>query len=452
MGAVIAAAAVLSRLAEGQPRTWLTAAAALLALYLASVELVTPFQPDGAYTGFAIAELGIRQQGQALLSALWALVGVAGLLAGLVRDLPLRKARWRCSAWRWRRCSCTTSRRSRRSIASPRSSCSACSCSAPRSPGSGASAPATRSARRTGGPSLTAAYPGSMADELQPRHPTTADEELLEAETTAILRGAHGCAAPAAHPGRAARRLLRARAPRHGGDDLRLGPHAARRPALRAPRASSPARSGEAGFPIITGGGPGVMEAANRGARDAGVPSVGLDIELPHEQDMNAYVDLPLTLPLLLHAQGHVRPLRVRLRVPARRLRDARRALRGPTLRQTGKIRSRPVVLVDTDYWGGLVDWLRDTMLADGKIDAGDVERSRLTTSDSRAAEAVEPRRPRGLAARRRAGASAPTAGGIDALAGRRDQDPPQALGCGRSAAIATRSSRGSTRLARGPA
>src|SRR3954452_3048258 len=126
-----------------------------------------------------------------------------------------------------------------------------------------------------------------------PRHPSTSDEELLEAETSAILAELTD-----------AQRLLRIQ------DELRSGFQAlgrigkavtifgsARTPPDHPRYAQARAlarRLGQEGFAIITGGGPGVMEAANRGARDAGVPSVGLGIELAHEQGMNQYVALPL--------------------------------------------------------------------------------------------------------------------------------------------------------------
>ena len=87
LGSVAVAAALVARAApHGPARTALAGTAALIALYLASVLLVTPFQPGGDATGLPLAELDARQQGQALLSALWALAGVGALVAGLVRD------------------------------------------------------------------------------------------------------------------------------------------------------------------------------------------------------------------------------------------------------------------------------------------------------------------------------------------------------------------------------
>jgi uncharacterized protein (TIGR00730 family) len=132
-------------------------------------------------------------------------------------------------------------------------------------------------------------------------------------------------------------------------------------------------RLGEEGFPIITGGGPGAMEAANRGAQEAGVTSVGLDIELPHEQAMNPHVDLPLTFHYFFTRKVmFVRYACAFVCLPGGfgTLDELFEVL---TLRQTGKIRARPVILVGCDYWNGLVDWLRDPVAGQGKIDPEDV-------------------------------------------------------------------------------
>lgn len=138
-------------------------------------------------------------------------------------------------------------------------------------------------------------------------------------------------------------------------------------------------RLGEHGFPIVTGGGPGAMEAANRGARDAGVRSVGLGIELPLEQGLNAYVDLPL----MFHYFFTRKVMFVRYACAFVCLPGGfgtfDELFEVLTLRQTGKIRSRPVILVGTDYWRGLVAWLADPVHAEGKIDAADVAQLVLT-------------------------------------------------------------------------
>jgi uncharacterized protein (TIGR00730 family) len=131
---------------------------------------------------------------------------------------------------------------------------------------------------------------------------------------------------------------------------------------------------GEAGLAIITGGGPGAMEAANRGARDSGALSIGLNIELPFEQGLNAYCDIGLEfhyfftrkIMFVRYASGFVA-------FPGGfgTLDETFEAL---TLIQTGKIRHFPVVLVGTDYWGGLVDWIRERLLAEGKISPQDLD------------------------------------------------------------------------------
>jgi uncharacterized protein (TIGR00730 family) len=131
---------------------------------------------------------------------------------------------------------------------------------------------------------------------------------------------------------------------------------------------------GEAGFAIITGGGPGLMEAANRGARDAGARSIGLNIELPFEQGMNPYVDVGLEfhyfftrkLMFVRYACGFV--------VFPGGFGTLDELFEAVTLVQTGKARHFPAVLVGTEYWGGLLSWLREEPLAEGKLAQADLD------------------------------------------------------------------------------
>ena len=230
-----------------------------------------------------------------------------------------------------------------------------------------------------------------------PRHPRSSDEELLEAETSAILAELTD-----------AQRLLRIQ------DELRNGFQALGQigkavsifGSARTPREDPryecarqlARRLGEEGFAIITGGGPGIMEAANKGAREAGVPSVGLGIELPHEQGMNEYVDLALNfhyfftrkVMFVRYASGFV--------VFPGGFGTMDELFEAATLRQTEKIRHFPIVLVDSDYWSGLVTWLRESMLGDRYIGQPDLDAIAVCDDPERVVEIVEDvehRRPR---------------------------------------------------------
>ncbi|MEV7978925.1 TIGR00730 family Rossman fold protein [Streptomyces sp. NPDC086519] len=123
----------------------------------------------------------------------------------------------------------------------------------------------------------------------------------------------------------------------------------------------------EAGWAVITGGGPGAMEAANRGALEAGGVSVGLGIELPFEQGLNPYVDIGLNfryffvrkMMFVKYAQGFV--------VLPGGLGTLDEFFEALTLVQTQKVTRFPIVLFGSEYWGGLVDWLKNTLVAQGK-------------------------------------------------------------------------------------
>ena len=145
----------------------------------------------------------------------------------------------------------------------------------------------------------------------------------------------------------------------------------------------------ERGFAVITGGGPGAMEAANRGAREGGGLSVGFNIELPHEQLDNDYLDIAVTF-------RHFYARKVMFVKPAEgfvifpggfgTLDELFEAL---TLIQTGKVSNFPVVLFDSGYWGGLVEWLRERVLAEGMISPEDVALLVVTDDPAEAVETV---------------------------------------------------------------
>jgi uncharacterized protein (TIGR00730 family) len=130
---------------------------------------------------------------------------------------------------------------------------------------------------------------------------------------------------------------------------------------------------GRAGWAVITGGGPGLMEAANRGARDAGAQSIGCNIELPHEQLSNPYLDVALRFRhFFARKVMFVRYASAFVIAPGGygTLDELFEAL---TLIQTATIRHFPVILLGDGEWDGLLDWLRARALAEGRIDADDL-------------------------------------------------------------------------------
>lgn len=138
-------------------------------------------------------------------------------------------------------------------------------------------------------------------------------------------------------------------------------------------------RLAEAGFAVVTGGGPGVMEAANRGAKDAGGYSVGFNIELPHEQDPNPYIDLGLSF-------SHFYARKVMLVKAAEgfilfpggfgTLDELFESL---TLIQTDKVREFPVSLIGVPYWRGLLEWIGEHPLREGLISPEDLDLLKVT-------------------------------------------------------------------------
>ena len=144
-----------------------------------------------------------------------------------------------------------------------------------------------------------------------------------------------------------------------------------------------------AGYAVITGGGPGVMEAANKGCCEAGGKAVGLGIELPFEQGMNDWVDIGIVFRYFFARKTmFVKYSQAFVVLPGGfgTLDELFEAL---TLVQTRKVTAFPVVLVGSDYWGGLLEWIRTTVLPSGKISLPDLSLVQLTDDVDEALAAV---------------------------------------------------------------
>jgi uncharacterized protein (TIGR00730 family) len=145
----------------------------------------------------------------------------------------------------------------------------------------------------------------------------------------------------------------------------------------------------EAGFAVVTGGGPGVMEAANRGAQEGGGVSVGFNIELPHEQHSNPYLDLDVTFRhfyarktmFVKAAEGFV--------IFPGGFGTLDELFESLTLIQTEKVLHFPVVLFDSGYWQPLLAWVRERLLADGMISPEDLELLSVTNSPKEAVATI---------------------------------------------------------------
>ena len=215
--------------------------------------------------------------------------------------------------------------------------------------------------------------------ELHPRAPTSADEEVLEADTLAIVSELDDASrvrrmATEIDMGFEALKDIKGHAVSVFGSARTPEDHPHYAAAREVGR-----RLGLAGYAVITGGGPGAMEAANRGAQDAGALSVGLGIELPLEQGMNPYIDLPLEFHYFFARKiMFVRYARAFVVMPGG-LGTMDELFEAWTLVQTQKVRHFPLVLFGSDYWAGLLAWLRDPVLAEGKISPADLDMAYVT-------------------------------------------------------------------------
>jgi uncharacterized protein (TIGR00730 family) len=148
-------------------------------------------------------------------------------------------------------------------------------------------------------------------------------------------------------------------------------------------------RLAQAGFAVITGGGPGLMEAANKGAHDAGGTSIGCNIELPFEQGTNAYVQMAVNFRYFFVRKTMFVKYSEAFVIFPGGFGTMDELFEALTLIQTGKIRNFPVILFGTHYWGGMIDWIRDVMLAEGKISPNDVSLLYLTDSPEDAVKVI---------------------------------------------------------------
>lgn len=129
----------------------------------------------------------------------------------------------------------------------------------------------------------------------------------------------------------------------------------------------------EAGYAVITGGGPGIMEAGNKGAMEAGGTSIGLNIDLPFEQQQNRYANLPLEFKYFFVRKVMLIKYAMAFICMPGGFGTMDELFEAITLIQTRRIKSFPIILVGSDYWKGLIDWIKGPMLETGKIEEKDL-------------------------------------------------------------------------------
>jgi uncharacterized protein (TIGR00730 family) len=144
-----------------------------------------------------------------------------------------------------------------------------------------------------------------------------------------------------------------------------------------------------AGFSIVSGGGPGIMEAANKGAFAGKSPSIGLNIELPHEQNPNPYQDVALTFRHFFSRKVMFVKFATAYVVMPGGFGTLDELAEMLTLVQTGKTRRIPIILVGTKFWSGLVDWFKNTLVSEGTISASDMDLIQIIDDPDEIIEAI---------------------------------------------------------------
>ena len=144
-----------------------------------------------------------------------------------------------------------------------------------------------------------------------------------------------------------------------------------------------------AGFSVISGGGPGIMEAANKGAYYGKSPSIGLNIQLPHEQNMNPYQDISQTFQHFFARKVMFVKFAVAYVVMPGGFGTMDELMEALTLVQTGKTRRIPIILVCGDYWRGMLDWFRNVMVPEGMINPEDMDLMQVIDEPKQVVEAI---------------------------------------------------------------
>jgi uncharacterized protein (TIGR00730 family) len=145
----------------------------------------------------------------------------------------------------------------------------------------------------------------------------------------------------------------------------------------------------DSGFSVISGGGPGIMEAANKGAFYGKSPSVGLNIQLPHEQNSNPYQNISQTFQHFFARKVMFVKFASAYVVMPGGFGTLDELMEALTLVQTGKTRRIPIILVCSDYWKGMVDWFRETLLTDGMINPEDMDLIQLIDEPREIVQAI---------------------------------------------------------------
>jgi uncharacterized protein (TIGR00730 family) len=148
----------------------------------------------------------------------------------------------------------------------------------------------------------------------------------------------------------------------------------------------------ENGFNVISGGGPGVMEAANRGATEAGGKSVGLHIHLPHEQEPNKYANVRLAFKYFFIRKVMFVKYAVAYIIMPGGFGTLDELFEALTLIQTKRIKAFPVILVDSDYWNGLIGWIKEKMVREKTISSDDLELLRVVDTPEEAVGIIKRR------------------------------------------------------------